>query len=263
MSEEKETPACQSGRGETPQWSHIDVSRASVSPKEADGNYQSELSVIAAVFKKPEFVGILRDYLPDSDPFDEPEVARAWLHILRVDNDRKLVTHHAVEEVALRDELACATTLRVFNEAAEMAATWRDPVAKGKRSAKAMNKRFKAREKENSAVLADAVMREPMITRLCDVQAESVSWLWPSRFALGKLALLVGDPAVGKSFLTCELAALVSTGGAWPDGSGNAPCGGVVILNAEDGLADTIKPRLLAAGAGRFQECHAGWSAQS
>lgn len=91
--------------------------------------------------------------------------------------------------------------------------------------------------------------REAVLTCMADVQAENVQWLWPSRFPLGKLSLLVGDPAVGKSFLTCGIAAAVSRGAQWPDGSGNAPRGSVVMLNAEDGTADTIKPRLEAAGA--------------
>ena len=84
---------------------------------------------------------------------------------------------------------------------------------------------------------------------MADVMAERVSWLWPNRIASGKLTLIVGDPGVGKSFLTLDLAARVSAGGAWPDGSGGVEQGGVVLLGAEDDLADTIRPRLDAAGA--------------
>lgn len=91
--------------------------------------------------------------------------------------------------------------------------------------------------------------REAVLLRMSEVQAEKVSWLWASRLPLGKLSLIVGDPAVGKSFLTCALAAAVSRGAPWPDGSGRAPLGSVVMLNAEDGTADTIKPRLESAGA--------------
>jgi RecA-family ATPase len=83
---------------------------------------------------------------------------------------------------------------------------------------------------------------------LSSVEPEEVSWLWPSWLALGKLALVDGDPGLGKSATTLDLAARVSAGKAFPDGS---PCepGGVVLLTAEDGLADTIRPRLDAAGA--------------
>lgn len=90
----------------------------------------------------------------------------------------------------------------------------------------------------------------PVIVRLADVKPEPVSWLWPGRIALGKLTLIAGDPGLGKSFLTLDMAARVSRGWAWPDAPGVATTpGGVVLLSAEDGVADTIRPRLDAAGA--------------
>ena len=66
--------------------------------------------------------------------------------------------------------------------------------------------------------------------------------------ALGKLALVDGDPGLGKSAMTLDLAARVSAGRLFPDGAG-CEAGGVVLLSAEDGLTDTIRPRLDAAGA--------------
>lgn len=90
----------------------------------------------------------------------------------------------------------------------------------------------------------------PLIVRLSDVKPEPVAWLWPSRIALGKLTLIAGDPGLGKSFLTLDIAARVSRGRAWPDApSVSTTPGGVVLLSAEDGVADTIRPRLDAAGA--------------
>ena len=83
----------------------------------------------------------------------------------------------------------------------------------------------------------------PVLVRLSDVQAESVSWLWPGRIPRGKLTLIIGDPGQGKSFLTLDLAARVSSGRAWPDGT-PAVFGDVVLLTAEDGLSDTVRPRL-------------------
>jgi hypothetical protein len=83
---------------------------------------------------------------------------------------------------------------------------------------------------------------------LSSVEPEEVSWLWPSWLALGKLALVDGDPGLGKSAMTLDLAARVSAGIAFPDGAECEPAG-VVLLSAEDGLADTIRPRLDAAGA--------------
>jgi hypothetical protein len=84
---------------------------------------------------------------------------------------------------------------------------------------------------------------------LSTVQPERVEWLWPGRIPLGKLTLLDGDPGLGKSVLTMDLAARVSAGLSMPDGAPSAGAAGVVLLSAEDGLADTIAPRLLAAGA--------------
>jgi hypothetical protein len=83
---------------------------------------------------------------------------------------------------------------------------------------------------------------------LSGVAPEEVSWLWPSWLALGKLALVDGDPGLGKSAMTLDLAARVSSGIAFPDGAECEPAG-VVLLSAEDGLADTVRPRLDAAGA--------------
>jgi hypothetical protein len=83
---------------------------------------------------------------------------------------------------------------------------------------------------------------------LSTVQPERVEWLWRDRIPLGKLTIIDGDPGLGKSVLTLDLAARVSRGLAMPDGSPGRQ-GGVVLLSAEDGLADTIRPRLDAADA--------------
>lgn len=90
----------------------------------------------------------------------------------------------------------------------------------------------------------------PVIVRLSAVKPEPVAWLWPGRIALGKLTLIAGDPGLGKSLLTLDMASRVSTGAGWPDHRGERITpGGVVLLSAEDGVADTIRPRLDAAGA--------------
>jgi hypothetical protein len=82
---------------------------------------------------------------------------------------------------------------------------------------------------------------------LSEVEPEAVEWLWPGRLPAGKLIVWEGDPGLGKSVATVDVAARLSTGRGWPDGP---PCesGGAVICSAEDGLADTIRPRLDAAG---------------
>ena len=85
------------------------------------------------------------------------------------------------------------------------------------------------------------------VKKLSEVTPERVQWLWPGWLPIGKVVILDGDPSVGKSTLTADWAARVSTGTPWPDGS---ECleGDVLLLSAEDGLADTIRPRLDAAG---------------
>jgi putative DNA primase/helicase len=84
---------------------------------------------------------------------------------------------------------------------------------------------------------------------MADVQPEKIEWLWPGRIAIGKQTLIGGEPGLGKSQITAALAAAVTTGGAWPCDEGWAPIGSVLILSAEDGAGDTIRPRLDAAGA--------------
>jgi len=87
------------------------------------------------------------------------------------------------------------------------------------------------------------------LRRANTIKPESIDWAWPNRFAFGKLALLAGDPGLGKSSLLFEIAALHSIGGAFPCGEGNARRCEAIVLTAEDGLADTVVPRLMAAGA--------------
>jgi hypothetical protein len=86
-----------------------------------------------------------------------------------------------------------------------------------------------------------------------DVKMSAVQWLWRGRFAVGKLSLLAGLPDQGKSQIACDITARVTTPKAddkrWPCGEGAAPIGNVIILSAEDDPADTLVPRLLAAGA--------------
>jgi hypothetical protein len=101
----------------------------------------------------------------------------------------------------------------------------------------------------------DHVGSGPELIARCaaDVKPEPVEWLWPGRIALGKLTLIAGEAGLGKSQVSIAMAAAVTTGGEWPCGEGRAPQGHVVILSAEDGAADTVVPRLMAAGADRHR----------
>src|SRR5262249_52916743 len=82
-----------------------------------------------------------------------------------------------------------------------------------------------------------------------EVVSQPVTWLWPGRLALGKLSLLDGDPELGKSLVTLDLCARLSTGRPWPDGTATPGPQSAVVINAEDREDDTLCPRLRALGA--------------
>lgn len=93
------------------------------------------------------------------------------------------------------------------------------------------------------------VARKVEIITVANIETEIINWMWESYLPFKKLALLAGKSAAGKSTLTLEFAAVVSRGGEWPDKSRCAHAGHVLIWTAEDGAADTVRPRLLAANA--------------
>lgn len=84
------------------------------------------------------------------------------------------------------------------------------------------------------------------------IAPRAVDWLWPGVLARGFCAEITGDPGVGKSLLTCEIAARVSTGRPLPGGRATEPAG-VVIVSLEDDPAAVVRGRLEAAGADLFR----------
>jgi hypothetical protein len=101
-----------------------------------------------------------------------------------------------------------------------------------------------------SRVNSTELAREQSLRIVCmaDVEAEDVTWLWAPYIPVGKLTILEGDPGIGKSWLTCAIASAVSTGHGLPNTAATEPRN-VLILTAEDGLGDTLKPRLNALEA--------------
>ncbi|WJF91158.1 AAA family ATPase [Paraburkholderia bonniea] len=81
-----------------------------------------------------------------------------------------------------------------------------------------------------------------------DLKPEPVHWLWNGWLSMGKLHILAGAPGQGKTTIAIGFAATVTSGGRWPDGS-CCSTGNVLIWSGEDDPADTLLPRLLAAGA--------------
>ena len=83
---------------------------------------------------------------------------------------------------------------------------------------------------------------------MAEVEPETVCWLWWPYIPLGKLTLLDGDPGIGKSWVSLAIATGVSLGKGLPMSEAMDPAN-VLLASAEDGLADTIRPRLDAMGA--------------
>lgn len=82
-----------------------------------------------------------------------------------------------------------------------------------------------------------------------DVQTEAVRWLWYPYLPRGKLTIVQGDPGEGKTTFVLAVIAALTRGDALPESGQALEPLNVLYQTAEDGLADTIKPRLEAAGA--------------
>jgi len=89
----------------------------------------------------------------------------------------------------------------------------------------------------------------PELIRLSGLKPKPVRWLWQHRIPLGKLSIISGDPGVGKGLLTMDMIARVSTGTPFPDClEDDVAVGSTLLISGEDDAADTLLPRLLAAG---------------
>jgi len=98
----------------------------------------------------------------------------------------------------------------------------------------------------------DRTVWQPSVVSLDDIAPQQTDWLWQDYLPAGTITVIDGDPGLGKSQLTIDLAARLSRGDAMPPAS--APDGmysqkGTLILNAEDDPSRTLRPRLDAAGA--------------
>ncbi len=103
----------------------------------------------------------------------------------------------------------------------------------------------------NSSTSEDGHLNQPgpVLVRLADVEREEVQWRWQHRIPTGKLTLVEGDPDTGKTFMTMALATAATRGTPLPGDYGRFDAFDVLILTAEDGLGDTIRPRLEDMGA--------------
>lgn len=102
--------------------------------------------------------------------------------------------------------------------------------------------------------LDEGLPAEVQLVRASAIVPEPIRWLWDGYLARGKLHILAGAPGTGKTTLALGLAATITRGGRWPDQS-RPTAGDVLIWSGEDDPADTLAPRLMAAGADR-DRCH-------
>jgi len=111
------------------------------------------------------------------------------------------------------------------------------------------------RQAQQTLKASNAVTGTPLVVSMETVTRTSVTWLWWPYIALGKISMVDGDPGIGKSLLLTQLAANLSKKESLlPDQEGKPTfaTGGphvTVMLSTEDGLEDTLKPRLEDAGA--------------
>jgi putative DNA primase/helicase len=84
-----------------------------------------------------------------------------------------------------------------------------------------------------------------------ELEPESVEWMWPGKYAYGKLGLLGGMPSTGKSTILMSMIAILTRGGTWPFTTIKTEPGDAIIMSTEDGSRDTLVPRLMASGADR------------
>ncbi len=82
-----------------------------------------------------------------------------------------------------------------------------------------------------------------------EIEPKPIEWFWPKRISCGSLTIITGLPGLSKSLLTIDMVGRITTGGKWPDGTGSAPRGGVILFGTEDDPEKVVVPRLMAAGA--------------
>jgi len=99
-----------------------------------------------------------------------------------------------------------------------------------------------------SAVSTQIVSRKIDLVNAATIKPEAIAWLWNDWLARGKLHILAGAAGTGKTTLSLSIAATISKGGLFADGS-KAERGNVIIWSGEDDASDTIIPRLIGAGA--------------
>ena len=111
---------------------------------------------------------------------------------------------------------------------------------------------------ENTRPFDRSMQRGERVVKIrcgADIKPQPITWLWPGWVPAGKLTILAGAAGTGKTTLALALAAVLTAGGRWPDGSTCHSLGNVLIWSSEDVADDTLVPRLIASGAD-LARCH-------
>ena len=147
-------------------------------------------------------------------------------------NDNFKVNFHEIVEGYSNSELAS-------NSENEIISVPEESVPTGKSEANLKNK--KNTRKKGSF---------PMYRKISDIEPKPINWLWEDYMAKGAITLITGEPELGKSQITLNMAAIVTTGGIWPDNrKKRCKVGNVILISAEDSLKHTIRTRLEANSA--------------
>ena len=105
------------------------------------------------------------------------------------------------------------------------------------------------KQKEARDIPKNLIDNKISLQRCSDIEPQPISWMWPNWLPSGKLTVLAGGGGVSKSTLSLAIAAIISRGSYWPDGTACSTRGNVLIWSSEDSASDVIVPRLIAAGA--------------
>jgi len=176
--------------------------------------------------------------IPDNDPPGRRHADQVLNCLHGVASSIKIIELSGLPENGdVSDWLDAGHSLDELRKLAIDAPEWRPPTAK--------------EDQDSSSEIV--VPFAPDLVCMADVEPEEVRWLWEPYIPRRKVTLLEGDPAAGKTWFALKLTAIVTRGSGWPDENGNPgqlfEPGNVLYLSCEDGLGDTLRPRLDAAGA--------------
>lgn len=161
----------------------------------------------------------------------------------------QLVGGGVLQELEVQGALHTEAVLIGLTDA-ESRATIRSGMNAGKEKPRGVPEKPEVKERkarEKAAIESG----ERIIIRGSEIETRPVEWLWPGRIPLCKLTTFAGQTSQGKTFVTCDIMARITTGNEWPHGPGGecAPQGQVLFISGDDDPDDTIVPRLMEAGA--------------